>query len=250
VTASLPFPHAPIRHPKPLAVDEKIRLGRRAAEELRFRQVRVSEAFTLQDSEGAFFRASLVGCGVEGAEALVYEAMLHSPESPLLLSLFCAVLARQRMFLVIQKATELGVTRVHPLFSERSVPPDGLDHEKAHAWPGVVLRACKQCRRAGVPQLSPTVPLREALAGEGWTGAEARFYLDDRAQESAPVERGPASAALVVGPEGGWTDAERKFLIKSGARPLALGGRVLRAETAPIVGLALLQHRLGDLGAG
>ena len=96
-------------------------VDRRTVEALRFRQVNVTEAFTLQDAAGGFFRASLLSCWAEGGEALVYEAMSHSPESPLCLSLFCAVLARQRMLQVIQKATELGVTRVQPVFSERSV---------------------------------------------------------------------------------------------------------------------------------
>ena len=69
-------------------------------------------------------------------QALVYERMFQSPESPLRLSLCCAVLARQRMIFVSQKATELGIERFQPVLTERSVPPEGLEHEKSHAWPG------------------------------------------------------------------------------------------------------------------
>ena len=207
----------------------------------------MSEAFTLQDSDGGFFRASLLSCGSRGAEAEVYEAMARPPESPLRLSLVCAVLGRQRMIFVSQKATELGVDRILPVFTERSVGPEGLDHEKAHAWPGQAVRASRQCRRATVPEVRPTLPLAEALDGDVWRAAGARFFLDDAAAETARLQPGVRSACLAVGPEGGWTDEEKQLLLAAGAAPLNLGGRVLRAETAVVVGLALLQHRLGDL---
>jgi 16S rRNA (uracil1498-N3)-methyltransferase len=243
----LPFPYSPIRVPAVLAAGQPIQLGPEVVEALQFRQVNVKEAFTLQDAAGTFFRASLRAAEPEGGEAFVYEAMAQSPESPLRLSLCCAVLARQRMIFVSQKATELGIERLQPVLTERSVPPEGLEHEKAHAWPGQAIRAAKQCRRASVPQVLPPIPLAEVLAGELWRGAEARFYLDHGAPARAGLERGPASACLAVGPEGGWTDAEREQLAAAGAAPLLLGGRVLRAETAVVVGLALLQHHLGDL---
>jgi 16S rRNA (uracil1498-N3)-methyltransferase len=248
VTTPLPFPHSPITHPAPLSVGQEIRLDPRAVEQVRFREVNVKEAFTLRDSGGRFFRATLRAAGPRGGEALVYEALTHSPESPLALALFCGVLGRQRMLQVVQKATELGVGRVQPVLSERSVPREGLDHEKAHAWPGQALRACKQCRRASVPLVLPAVTLAEAMEDPAWREAEARFYLDDRASASAAPEPGPQSVCLAIGPEGGWTDAERRLLKEAGAAPLVLGGRVLRAETAVLVGLALLQHRMGDLG--
>jgi 16S rRNA (uracil1498-N3)-methyltransferase len=243
----LPFPYHPIRHPARFTLGRPIQMGREAVEQLQLRQINVKEAFTLQDPSGQFFRASLTACGPKGAEALVYEAMARSPESPLGLTLISAVLARQRMLLVMQKATELGATRIQPVFTERSVQAEGLAHEKAHAWPGATVRAARQCRRASLPVVLPTVPLAEALAGTLWTGAASRFYLDDLAPEGTRLLRGAADAVLAVGPEGGWTDAERALLAESDGHVLVLGGRILRAETAVLTGLVLLQHRLGDL---
>jgi 16S rRNA (uracil1498-N3)-methyltransferase len=243
----LPFPNAVMRIPQAAVVGQPLALGPEVAEGLAFRQVNVKEAFTFQDATGSFFRASLRAAGPEGGEAFVYEQMAQSPESPLRLSLCCAVLARQRMIFVSQKATELGIARLQPVLTERSVPPEGLEHEKEHAWPGQAIRAAKQCRRATVPQVLPTLPLAEVLAGELWQAAEARFYLDHGAESRPALERGPTSAVLAVGPEGGWTDAEREQLAAAGAVPLVLGGRVLRAETAAVTGLVLLQHHLGDL---
>src|SRR5262249_9150876 len=148
-----PFPYGPIRFSEPLAVEQTIRLDASAVEALRFRQVNVKEAFTLRDAAGDFFRASPRAAGADGGGALGYEQMFQSPESPLRLSLCCAVLARQRMIFVSQKATELGIHHLQPVLTERSVPPEGLEHEKAHAWPGQAIRAVKQCRRASVPEV-------------------------------------------------------------------------------------------------
>lgn len=241
---------APIRHPDALATGRKITLGAEAAAALRFREVNVKEAFTLVDREGAFFRASLTGLAQGSAEALVYEAMPASTESPAHVTLLCAVLARQRMLGVIQKATELGVMRVVPVLSERSVPAEGLAHEKAHAWPAQAIRACRQCRRASVPDVRKAIPLAEALEDESVRNADLRFHLDDRSDRptgARATDGGTKRLVFAVGPEGGFTDAERRAFDERGFQAIRLGGRVLRAETAVLVGLALLQHRYGDL---
>jgi 16S rRNA (uracil1498-N3)-methyltransferase len=244
----LTFPHAALRHAHKITVDRRIQLDQREAEALRFRQVNVSEAFTIQAPDGKFFRASLQSIGDKGGEALVYEEMLRSPETPLALTLICAVLSRQRMLLVIPKATELGVMRIQPVITAHSVQAEGLAHEKAHAWQNAAIRAARQCRRSSVPEVCATTTLAEALDAEPWQTARAHYYLDDRATESAkPPIRGPKAACLAVGPEGGWSDEERTLLREFNAAPLAIGGRVLRAETAAITGVFLFQHLLGDL---
>jgi 16S rRNA (uracil1498-N3)-methyltransferase len=246
-------PHAPITVAQNLSVDTLVSLDVAAADALRFREINEKEAFTLRDGSGRFFRASLVSLTKIGAKATVYERMNASPESNAHVTLICAVLARQRMIFVAQKATELGVTNIVPVFSAKSVKPEGLEHEKAHAWPGQTLRAAKQCRRGSVPELRRTMPLAKALEETTWKTATHRFLLDDRVGDghalTAQVQRGaPVDVALAVGPEGGWTDEERALLEAHGARPLRLGGRVLRAETAVVAGLTALQLRFGDMG--
>jgi 16S rRNA (uracil1498-N3)-methyltransferase len=221
---------------------------------LRHREVHEKEAFTIVDRDGHFFRASLKVMKKSGGEALVYERMVGSTESPAEITLLCAVLARQRMLAVIQKATELGATRIVPVLSERSVPRDGLDHQKAHAWPKQALRAARQCRRASLPEVREAIELASILEDECFTGADLCVYLDDR--ESSPraldgtepwADRAGRRIVFAVGPEGGWSDEERAMLETRGAIPLRLGGRVLRAETAVFAGLTLLQHAYGDM---
>lgn len=248
-------PYAPIRVAKKLEVGAEIALDAGATKSLRFREVNEKEAFTLRDVDGAYFRASVLALSPERARVTVYERMATSPESDARITLVCAVLARQRMLMVAQKATELGVARILPVFSAHSVGPGGLAHEKAHAWPGQTLRAARQCRRASVPELRDAMPLERVFDEPAWSEATARYTLDDRATARAEAwptrEPGkPIEVVFAVGPEGGWSDPERALLEKQGARPLRLGGRVLRAETAVLVGLTVLQYALGDLGIG
>lgn len=213
----------------------------------------MSEAFTLVDAEGAFFRASLKAMSPDGGEALVYERMHGSTESPACITLVCAVLGRQRMITVVQKATELGCMRITPVLSDHSVKREDLDREKPWAWRGQALKGARQCRRASVPLVDEVMSLDRVLASPTWKAATARFVLDDVKGEKYvfPAQDestgSPKDYVLAVGPEGGWSDRERTLLEKAGATALALGVRVLRAETAVFAGLSVLQHRLGDL---
>ena len=241
---------APLRCSGALAVGQTLRLDAEQLRQLRFRQLNAKEAFTLIDGGGHFFRASLTTLLPSHAEALVYEAVSGSPESPVHITLLCAVLARQRMLAVIQKATELGAMCVQPVLSEYSVQAHGLEHEKAHAWPAQALRAARQCRRASIPEVCPAIALAAALEQDSFRLAERQFYLDDRSASDSGLGGEPAKPtrlAFVVGPEGGFSDAERALLRARGASALQLGGRVLRAETAVLVGLTLLQYVYGDL---
>jgi len=151
---------------------------------------------------------------------------------------------------VVQKATELGVRRIVPLFTDHSVPPDAVEHEQAHAWPGHVARAAKQCRRSSLPHLLTPAALDAFLASPLFASADLRLFLDDRSErlsspgEPARPER-PKRIMLLVGPEGGFSDAERARLAVA-ARPWVLGGRVLRAETAVLVGLTAVHMVWGD----
>jgi 16S rRNA (uracil1498-N3)-methyltransferase len=251
----LAHPYVPIRVAKVLAVGDVVLLDAGATKSLRFREINEKEAFTLRDVEGTYFRASVLSLSSESAKVEIYERMAISPESAARITLVCAVLARQRMLMVAQKATELGVARIIPVFSAYSVGPSGLAHEKAHAWPGQTLRAARQCRRASLPEMRSAVPLERVFGDPAWRDAAVRYTLDDQATDGAdtwPVhERGQSlDVAFAVGPEGGWSDAERTALRRHGAHAIRLGGRVLRAETAVLVGLTVLQYALGDMWVG
>src|SRR5882672_4748742 len=184
-----------------LKLDQPIRLNRDLVQRLRRREVNVKEAFTIRDASGGYFRASLKECSERGGVALPYERMERSPEPAIEITLACAVLARQRMHFVMQKATELGVHSIVPLLTGHSVPAEGLAQEQAHAWAGHIARAAKQCRRASLPHLLPPMPLDSFLVSTPFTAAQRCLFLDDRSAPSPLDVKSPKNIVLIVGPE-------------------------------------------------
>jgi 16S rRNA (uracil1498-N3)-methyltransferase len=164
----------------------------------------------------------------------------------LALWLLFALAKGEKMDLVVQKATELGATRLCPFGAERSVVR--LDQERGQArtvrWRRIATEAARQCGRADVPEVAEPVPLATALAAV--PAGFARFVFHPGGE---PLVAGAevAGAAAVVGPEGGLSPAEVEACEVAGARRVSLGPRVLRAETAAVVAAALLQARFGDL---
>jgi 16S rRNA (uracil1498-N3)-methyltransferase len=218
------------------------------ARRLMRRDVHPKEAFTARDDGSAFWRVSVKELGPAGGTGVPYERMAVSPEATLEITLACAVLGRQRMLFVVQKATELGVARIVPLITEYSVPPRDFSHEKAHAWPGQIIRAAKQCRRGSLPELLAPVALASFIESPVMTQADGCLVLDNAGGPSCGIEGNPRRVVLLIGPEGGFSDAERTQL-DGKAKTWTLGGRVLRAETAVLVGLSAVQLLWGDYRA-
>ena len=234
-----PLESASLELEKPFSFDASL------AKRLLRREVNCKEAFTVRDGGGIFCRASLKELSESGGTAVPYERLESSPEPCVEITLACAVLARQRMIFVAQKATELGVSRIVPLLSEHSVKPQDLEHEKAHAWPGQLIRAAKQCRRSSLPELLAPMTLDAFLASPAMAQAELCLCLDNVGAEQAAPDGSPKKIVLLVGPEGGFSEAERTKL-EGKALSWKLGGRVLRAETAVLVGLSAVHLTWGD----
>lgn len=239
----------PLAIPAALKIDEPFRFDRGLLKRLRMREVNAKEAFTLCDGSGVYFRAGVLEYDARGGCAVAYERMNRSPEAGIDITLACAVLARQRMHFVVQKATELGVRRILPLLTDHSVPLEAIEHEQPHAWAGHMARAAKQCRRSSLPHLLAPTTLNAALASPLFATADLRLFLDDRSNPTALPATPPNKVVLLVGPEGGFSDTERQQLARQ-AQSWVLGGRVLRAETAVLVGLAAAQTIWGDFRNG
>ena len=169
-------------------------------------------------------------------------------ESPLSLTLVQGVSRGERMDLVMQKATELGVARLVPVMTERSVVK--LDAAQAakrlQHWQGVVAAACEQSGRAWLPEVLPPQPLLKWLAQPAKDG-EQRFLLHPGSSTRARDLPALRSATLLIGPEGGLAPQEREAALLAGFQDLSLGPRILRTETAALAALAALQAVAGDL---
>jgi 16S rRNA (uracil1498-N3)-methyltransferase len=158
---------------------------------------------------------------------------------------------KERMELIIQKATELGVSAIIPFKSERSISLEEreIKQKKAHRWQEIAVKAVQQSRRAKVPQVERFQLFEEAL--EICEGNGLKIFLYEKRGENLKevLKRCQAKKVYVmVGPEGGFTEGEVMKAKNRGFIPVKLGQRILRTETAAITFVGILQYELGDLG--
>lgn len=167
-------------------------------------------------------------------------------ESTLHTTILQAVLRGDRMDFALQKAVELGINHIRPVWTENSEKPftgERLERRRRH-WLGVVVSACEQCGRSTLPRLDPPLTLTEALAANT---VENAFVLDPVAPAGFPDTAGPLERLTVAcGPESGLSGNEIERCTEAGFRSVRLGPRTLRAETAGIAALAAAQALWGD----
>ncbi len=178
--------------------------------------------------------ATIITAGKRGLD-LVVDRRLR-PREPVPDLWLCASPLRKPHFdMVLEKATELGVARIVPVVTQRSVA-DKVNTVRAHA---IVTEAAEQCGRTALTQVAPLVTLPALL--RDWPADRALLFADEAGGEPLlDVVAGAAAAALLIGPEGGFTDDERAAIrAVRGARAITLGPRILRAETAAIAATAL-----------
>lgn len=216
------------------------------------RVLRLGEGAPLRLFDGRGLEASAVLVEASRKRVVVrIESVVNGEgESPLIVHLGQAISKGDRMDYAIQKAVELGVAAITPLYTEHGdVRLRGEREVKKLAhWQAVAISACEQCGRAQVPPVHPPLALADWLAERD---EALRLVLhpatDSEAKALLECEAVPASVALVIGPEGGLTKVEVDAARTRGFAPLSLGPRILRTETAPVVALSLLQYRFGDL---
>lgn len=237
-----------IHTPGPLVAPGPASLtGTGAVHVRRVLRLRAGDAVTLFNGDGWDYPATLVALEQDRVAFEVTARVAARPESPLALTLVQGVARGERMDLVVQKATELGVARIVPVLCERSVvrvTASQAARKQAH-WQAIAVAACEQCGRARLPAVVPPLPFGEWL--DQPSSAALRVMLSPDAPLSLARSRA-ASAELLVGPEGGLAPGEVDSARRAGFEARALGPRILRTETAAIVALAVLQAAAGDLG--
>jgi len=236
------FVHAPLASGQRLTLE-----GETAAHLGRVLRVRPGEPVVLFDGSGPEFASEVRSSTRRTVELAVGACREVDRESALELVLLQGVCRNERMDWVVRKATELGVTAVRPVLTERSVVkldparvPGRIEH-----WRAIAISACEQSGRNVLPDIFPPLPVTAALAAH--RGA-AGVLLDPEADggaEKLPAPKGPL--CLLVGPEGGLDERERAAARAAGYRGIRLGPRILRTETAALTGVTLLQARFGDL---
>jgi 16S rRNA (uracil1498-N3)-methyltransferase len=227
----------------PLAAGAVATLPEAADRHARVRRVQPGDALVLLDGCGAEWPATVREVGRSAITVALGQPRAVDRELALPVTLAVVVPANERMDWLVEKATELGAAALQPLQAERSVLRLGGERAtKRHAhWQGIVRAASEQCGRTRLMAVAPLRELGDWLAAlPPAPPGEARWVLDFAPDALPPGAGGgrPAAITTLSGPEGGLAPAELAAARAAGFRPLTLGPRVLRAETAPLALLA------------
>jgi len=234
---------------QPLAAGAETALPSQAGEHVaRVLRLAPGDPLTLFNGDGADYAATIRSVDKREVRVQVLERQAVARESPLRLTLAQGVARGEKMDLIVQKATELGVARIVPLLTERAevkLDPARAEKRLAH-WRAVAASACEQCGRASLPEIQPALPLAAWLAALADDGALRLALLPDAAASARELQFGAAGGLLAVGPEGGLGERDIAVLHEAGFHGLRLGPRILRTETAGLAALAALQALHGD----
>lgn len=236
--------------PQPLHTGTRIPLDENAfSHAVRVLRLASGDALTLFNGQGGEYAAVLIEVNRKQAIAEIQGFNNHEAESALNISLGQCISRGEKMDYTIQKAVELGVTAITPLFSERCgvrLDTERMERKLEH-WQAIVIGACEQCGRNRIPIVHPPQTLGDWLTAcppglHLVLSPTATATLHDLSVPAAPL-------ALLLGPEGGLTDAEIDAAIQSGFSGIRLGPRVLRTETAAVATLSAIQTLWGDLSS-
>lgn len=230
--------------------DGRVRFTREQAHQIvRVLRMRCGDTLAVFDGTGVEHEAELVTLGPHEAIALLKGVRESPPEPGLRLILLQGVPKREKMELIVQKATELGIHHIAPVLCQRSV---SKSPGRLSRWQAIAQEAAEQCGRVIVPRIDEPVPLAAFFAGDDapvfpgialWEDERARGFKE-ALKLVAPADR----LHLLVGPEGGLAPEEVRLAQRHGLVAASLGRRTLRTETASVVAVGIIQYELGDLG--
>ena len=241
---------------KRLYVDEPIKLdadlnlrGDHARYIGRVLRLRPDDALTVFDGKGNEFLVTIRSICKNVVETTVIESLDRSSESPLNVTLIQGVARGNRMDFAIQKATELGVTRVVPVLTDYSVikiDSNRAEKKQAH-WESVAASACEQCGRNVLPVIDTPTALVNVLANYHGKLSKRILLKPGATRTLKSLKIDGKDVTLLVGPEGGFSDLEYENAEVAGFVSVGFGPRILRTETAALTALAALQSLYGDL---
>jgi len=208
----------------------------------------------LFDGSGLEFPAEIVSVGRQGVRVVIGDGVPVNRESSLILHLGVGLCQPRAMDLVVQKATELGVAEIIPMETERSQGwrAEKGGKERQGRWERIAQEAARQCGRNRIPHVAQVAHFSQVIRQEGSPAAMRLIFWEEEARRGlkevlaalAPVPE----MYVLIGPEGGFSSAEASAALAAGFHIVSLGPRILRAETAAMAVVSLLQYEMGDLG--
>lgn len=234
---------------QPLAITEAVLLNENASHYLsKVLRMQEGRELIVFNGQGGEYSAQIKEIGKKQISIQVNQFAEDNRQSSLELHLAIGISRGERMDWVLQKATELGVTQIIPLITERTevkIKGEKQDKKIQH-WQQIIISACEQCQRNILPIL------QEPKVVDDWlktVSTDYRFVLHHRNDQSLSQSSVPKSVTLLIGPEGGLSEKEIALAEIEKFQSLRLGPRVLRTETAPVAAISLVQYLWGDLGA-
>lgn len=200
----------------------------------------------LFNGEGPYhFKAVIEHSDKKRVSVNLLEKIETHNESPLPIHVGQALSKGDKMELVIQKAVELGVTDITPLWTEHCDVKLNAERmeKKLKQWQGIIISACEQCGRDIIPTLNPVVKFQDWIAN---VNADEKWVLDPRGNAEQTTPDSVSSAVIAIGPEGGLSQDEIQLACDNGFKAKLIGPRVLRTETAALTAVTLLQSQWGD----
>ncbi len=204
------------------------------------------DVLVITAADGSAFHARVAAVGKRTVQLAIQDRCAPVPESPVRITLLQGVLKGEKMDLVVQKATELGVAQVIPTITERSL----VRHtRKLERWRKIAEEAARQCGRTVIPDITEPRDLTRALQGTDASAPRIIFWEQGGEPLASILEASAGSGriTLCTGPEGGFSQAEASAAAAQGFTTATLGMRILRAETAAIAAISIVQYALGDM---
>lgn len=218
--------------------------GRHIARSLRMRS---GDPLTLSDGAGTDYEGEIENITGDTVSVRLFEKKANQSEPTLRVTLYPGMPKADKLELITQKAVELGVTKIVPVLTTRSVSrPDAKSAlKKQERLQRIALEAAKQSGRGIIPEIGKMTDLESALKSA--PGRKILFYEGGGEALGALVSPGETEVSVFIGPEGGFDAAEVELAKAYGAAPATLGPRILRTETAPLAALAVLMYITGNM---
>ena len=237
-------------HSNPLDLNQIIILDEFSSHHaLRVMRVKVDDFLVLFNGDGFEYRGRVSDINKKTINVEILSKEKNNNESPININLFQSISSNEKMDMVIQKATELGVNSIQPIFSSRSTIKLSLDRTKKRLmhWRQVSISACEQSGRSKIPTIKSPIGFDQVSKEIKTTNSLNLVLHPDSQQPSSNLPHEySGDINIFIGPEGGFNHEEVSFLKKQNCINIQLGPRILRTETAPLAIIAILQYKYGD----
>ena len=236
-------------HSNPLDLNQIIILDEFSSHHaLRVMRVKVDDFLVLFNGDGFEYRGRVSDINKKTINVEILSKEKNNSESPININLFQSISSNEKMDMVIQKATELGVSSIQPIFTSRSTIKLSLERAKKRLihWRQVSISACEQSGRSKIPTIKSPIGFDQVSEGITTISLNLLLHPDNLEESSNLPNEYSGDINIFIGPEGGFSQDEVLLLKKQNCTNIQLGTRILRTETAPLAIIAILQYKYGD----